>query len=195
MHLAHVNAPLIWTSTGTFSVTVVPSSCAHKDVFFCFFSAISVWEGGLYGSLSEQPLLLFKTLATLPQANWITAAYHRQRQDFSEYKTFVLLPSRDSVKAPNLIPQQQMLSRAFFCVCFLWGCHNTQTICKAGHQSVKREDVLQGKYDEILTLCVFACACRFIFDKLTHVDCCPLENRSCCWQMATTLVFTSVILL
>lgn len=48
-----------------------------------------------------------KNLATLPQANWITAAYHRQRQVFSEYKTFVLLPSRDSVKAPNLIPQQQ----------------------------------------------------------------------------------------
>ncbi len=40
MHLTHVNAPLIYTSTGVFSATVVPSSYTDR----CFFSTINVEE-------------------------------------------------------------------------------------------------------------------------------------------------------
>ena len=154
MHLSRVNAPLIYTSTGVFSVSEVPSSCAHKASFFFFFSSQpSVSEREAFTAAS--PL---KALSGAPQANWITAAYHRQRQVLSEYKTFVLLPSRDSVKAPNLIPKQQMLSRSFFCVCFLWGCHNTQTICTARHRSAEAgctsREMRWDSHSERVCMCV-----------------------------------------
>ena len=60
--------------------------------------------------------------------------------------------------------QQQMLSRTFFCVGLLKGCHSTQTICKARHRGCRDRDVLQGENDETLSSqCEPACVRMYVY--------------------------------
>lgn len=124
-----------------------------------------------------------KTLATFQQANWITAAYHGQRQVFPEYKPVVVLPSRDSVKVPNLILSNKCYHGPSSVSAFSGGSALHRLSVWSGSR-VYWEDVLQGKYDVNMITLRVCMRCMFIFDKFTHVDWWPLGNSCCWWWMS-----------
>lgn len=164
-------------------MTVVPSSRGDKD------------EEAFHCSLSEQHLLSFqkKKKNPLPLAHkpigsplLITGRGESSLNIKHLHYCPLGIPWRQRISYLD----NNMLSRTFFCVCLLEGCHNTQTICTARHRDVERGCTSRGIWwDQSASACT--CICLF-FDKVTRVDQWPLENNRGCWQTTTTRAFASV---